>query len=59
MKLCNSEIEKIQDRTCKVFDELIKNSIDNNISEEERDVKYNELVEKILYLVEEIIDDRT
>lgn len=58
MKLANCEIEKIQDKTCKVFDELIKNSIDNNISEEKRDSRYNELVEEILYLVEEIIEDR-
>lgn len=57
MKLTNCEIEKIQDRTCKVFDELVKNSIDDNISEEERDAKYNDSVEKILFLVEEMIDE--
>ena len=59
MKLTNSEIEKIQNKTCGIFDELIKSSCDDNISEEERDSKYNLLVEKIVYLVEEIIDDRT
>lgn len=58
MRLANCEIEKIQDKTCKVFDELVKNSIDDNISEEERDSRYNESVEKILLLVEEIVDDR-
>jgi len=56
MELNNSEIEKIRSKTCEIFDELIKNSSDDNISEEKRDAEYTESVEKILYLVEEIIE---
>ena len=56
MELNNSEIEKIRSKTCEIFDELIKNSSDDNISEEKRDAEYTESVEKILYSVEEIIE---
>ena len=54
MLLTNSEIEKVRNKSCKIFDELIKNSCTDNISEEERDSKYNELIDEIVYLVEEI-----
>ncbi len=57
MELNNSDVEKIQSKTCKIFDKLIKNTV-ADISEEERDSKYNELVEGIVYLVEEIVVDK-
>ena len=57
MELNNSEIEKIQRKTCKIFDELVKSNVDD-ISEEERDSKYNELVQDVVYLVEEIVYER-
>ena len=55
MRLNNTELNKIQEKTVEIFDELIKNSFDDNISDEERDVRYNLSVEKIVYLVEEIV----
>ena len=55
MRLSNKEQNKIQDKAVKIFDELIKNSFDDSISDEERDVRYNLSVEKIVYLVEDIV----
>lgn len=55
MKLSNSEVEKIHIKTCRIFDTLIKNSV-ADISEENRDSKYNELVQEIVLLVEEIVE---
>jgi len=57
MKLNNSEVGIIQSKTVGIFDELIKSITDENISEEKLSSKYDELVEKVVYLVEEIVDN--
>ena len=55
MELNNTEIGKIQDEVVRIFDELIKNSFDETISEEEQANKYDILVEEVVYLIENII----
>lgn len=59
MLLNNSEIGYIQNKTVKIFDELIKTVTDEKISEEKMSSKYDELVESVVYLIEEIVDKRT